>query len=55
MNSLAVNRKESGMHYKVGSKRKNSDALILRFWDDKFINFPVNIPKFGFNGEKIIG
>ena len=53
VNSLVVNRKESGMHYKTGKERKNAAQLLLRFWSDKFTNFPVNIPKIGFNGKRI--
>ena len=52
-NSLVVNRKEAGMHYTVRQKVANSEGRLLKFWDDEFTKFPVDIPKYGFKGKRI--
>ena len=48
---LAVNRKEPGLHY--SGKGKDNGGLLLRYWNDSFVNFSDALKKFGFDGHPL--
>ncbi|KAK2156183.1 hypothetical protein NP493_1996g00027 [Ridgeia piscesae] len=51
--SLSVNRKEAGMHF--GSARRVTTAgdMLMQFWRDDFVKFPLDPPKYDYDGRRI--
>jgi len=49
--SLSVNRKEAGMHFDSNRRIRNVDEILMKHWRDDFVRFPLEPPKYDYNGN----